>query len=348
MIKASIIGASGYTGGELYRLLLMHPQVEVSQITSERFAGEFATKIHPNLRGFSTQKFVSVKEMNRDADVVFLCTPHEKAMDYVSEFMETGMKIVDLSADFRLRDPQAYEKYYTKHRHPELLAQAVYGIPELHREEIRNAKLVGCAGCLSTSVILALAPLVKNGLIDTERIIADAKIGSAAGGAGFDISTHHPERAGVVRSYKPTGHRHTAEIEQEMGRLAGREVRVGLTPHAVEMVRGIMRTVHCWLPNRLADIDLWRAYRAFYKDSPFVRLVKEKGTLYRYPEPKMVTGTNFCDIGFELDAEMPRVVVMSAIDNLVKGSGGQAVPCMNLMFGLDEKEGLWRPGMHPI
>jgi N-acetyl-gamma-glutamyl-phosphate/LysW-gamma-L-alpha-aminoadipyl-6-phosphate reductase len=348
MIKASVIGASGYTGGELYRLLLMHPQVQVQEITSERFAGEFATKIHPNLRSFSQQKFSSVKDMKRDSDVVFLCTPHEKAMDYVAEFMNSGMKIIDLSADFRLRNAQTYERYYTKHRHPELLSQAVLGIPELHHEEIRNAKLVGAAGCLSTSVILALAPLVKNGLIDTERIIADAKIGSAAAGASFDISTHHPERQGVVRSYKPTGHRHTAEIEQEMSLLAGRQVRVGLTPHAVEMVRGIMSTVHCWLPKQLADIDMWKAYRGFYRDSPFVRLVKEKGTLYRYPEPKMVVGTNFCDIGFELDPTMPRVVVMSAIDNLVKGSGGQAIQCMNLMFGLDEKEGLWRPGMHPI
>jgi N-acetyl-gamma-glutamyl-phosphate/LysW-gamma-L-alpha-aminoadipyl-6-phosphate reductase len=348
MIRASIIGASGYTGGELYRLLIMHPEVQVEQITSERFAGEFATKIHPNLRSFTQQKFVSVKEMKRDTDVVFLCTPHEKAMDYVAEFMSTGMKIVDLSADFRLRNAQTYEQYYTKHRHPQLLSQAVLGIPELHREEIKSAKLVGTAGCLSTSVILALAPLVKNGLIDLEHIIVDSKIGSAAAGAAFDISTHHPERQGVVRSYKPTGHRHTAEIEQEMGLLAGRQVRVGLTPHAVEMVRGIMSTTHCWLPKPLADIDLWKAYRGFYKDSPFVRLVKEKGTLYRYPEPKMVIGTNFCDIGFELDPTMPRLVVMSAIDNLVKGSGGQAIQCMNLMFGLDEKVGLWRPGMHPI
>lgn len=346
--KVSIIGASGYTGGELLRWALMHPEMQVSQATSERFAGQAVFKLNPNLRGFTSLAFSPVKQLSTDVDAIFICTPHKTAAPYVKQFMETGAKIIDLSADFRLKDKDTYAKYYAQHPAPELLDKSVYGIPELRREEIRNAKLVACAGCLATSVILALAPLVKARLIAPDGIIADAKIGSSAGGAGFDISTHHPERAGTVRSYKPSGHRHTAEIEQELSAIAGSPVSVGLTPHGVEMVRGILSTVHARLAGKAADVDAWRAYRSFYAGSPFVRLVKDQNTLYRYPEPKPIVGTNFADIGFELDHERGRIIVMSAIDNLVKGSGGQAIQCFNLMNGFDEKMGLWQPGFHPI
>ena len=346
--KISIIGASGYTGGDLFRLALLHPEIEVSQITSERFAGQAATKLNPNLRGFTSLQFVSVKELKADIDAVFICTPHKAASPYVKKFWETGAKIIDLSADFRLKSKETYAKYYQEHPAPELLPNAVYGLPELHREEIRSAKLVACAGCLATSVILALAPLVKSRLISEEGIIADSKIGSAAAGASFDISTHHPERSGSVRSYKPHGHRHTAEIEQELSGIAGKPISVGLTPHAIEMVRGILSTIHARLPGEAKDVDIWKAYRSFYAGSPFVRLVKDRETLYRYPEPKPLIGTNFADIGFETDPEKKRVIVMSAIDNLVKGSGGQALQCFNIMNGFDEKAGLWYPGFHPI
>ncbi len=346
--KVSIIGASGYTGGELLRWALMHPEMQVSQITSERFAGQAAYKLNPNLRGFTQLQFTPVKQLSMDVDAVFICTPHKTAAPYVKQFMGTGAKIIDLSADFRLRSKETYAKYYAVHPHPELLEKAVYGIPELHREEIKNAQLVACAGCLATSVILPLAPLVKNGLISLESIIADSKIGSSAGGAGFDISTHHPERQGGVRSYKPSGHRHTAEIEQELSAIIGAPVSVGLTPHGIEMVRGILSTVHARLAGKTSDIDLWKAYRSFFAGSPFVRLVKDQNTLYRYPEPKPVVGTNFADIGWELDPEKGRIIVMSAIDNLVKGSGGQAIQCFNLMSGFDEKLGLWSPGFHPL
>jgi len=266
----------------------------------------------------------------------------------VKQFWETGAKIIDLSADFRLKDKDTYAKYYQEHPAPELLDKAVYGIPELHREQMRNAKLVACAGCIATSSILALAPLVKNKLISTEGIIVDTKIGSAAGGASFDISTHHPERQGSVRSYKPSGHRHTAEIEQELSAINGSPVSVGMTPHGIEMVRGIMSTIHARLNGTPADVDFWKAYRGFYAGSPFIRIVKDQGTLYRYPEPKPVVGTNFCDLGFETDKGHNRVIAMSAIDNLVKGSGGQAIQCFNIMNGFDEKLGLWMPGFHPI
>lgn len=346
--KVSIIGASGYTGGELLRWALLHPEMEVTQITSERFAGQAAYKLNPNLRGFTQLQYTPVKTLSTDIDAVFICTPHKTAAPYVKQFWETGAKIIDLSADFRLKSKETYAKYYQEHPNPELLGSAVYGIPELHREEIKKAKLVACAGCLATSAILALAPLVKSKLISTDGIIADAKIGSAAGGAGFDISTHHPERTGTVRSYKPSGHRHIAEIEQELTAINGSPVSVGLTPHGIEMVRGILTTVHARLNGSPKDVDFWKAYRSFYAGSPFVRMVKDQNTLYRYPEPKPVVGSNFADIGWELDAEKGRVIVMSAIDNLVKGSGGQAIQCFNLMNGFDEKMGLWMPGFHPL
>ncbi len=349
----SIIGASGYTGGELMRWALLHPEMQLAQVTSERFAGTPITKLNPNLRGFTQAEFVSSKQLNTDVDTLFLCLPHKVSAPFVKQYIETGVKIIDLSADFRLHDARTYEKYYQPHPCPELLPRAVYGLPELHREQIRGAQLVSGVGCLASSVILATAPLVHAGLIDPSRIIADSKIGSSAGGAAFDISTHHPERQGTVRAYKPTGHRHTAEMEQELNEVAvssghPANVSVGFSPHAVEMVRGILSTIHAPVSRPLADIDVWKAYRSFYSSSPFIRLVKDKGTLYRYPEPKPVAGTNFADIGFELDATHPRIVVMSAIDNLVRGSAGPAIQCFNLMHGLDEKTGLWVPGFHPI
>jgi len=346
--KISIIGASGYTGGELLRLSLVHPEIEVSQITSERFKGISAFRLNPNLRGFTKLEFTSVKELSNDVDTIFICTPHKTAAPYVQRFWETGAKIIDLSADFRLHSKDAYAKYYQQHPCPEMLDKAVYGIPELHRDKIKAARLVACAGCLATSSILVAAPLVKSKLIDSSTLLLDSKIGSSAGGAGFDISTHHPERSGTVRSYKPTGHRHTAEIEQELSEISGSPVSVSFTPHGVEMVRGILTTAHAKLSGKFADVDFWKAYRSFYASSPFVRFVKDQNTLYRYPEPKPVIGTNFADIGFEIDVEKQRVVAMCAIDNLVKGSAGQAIQNFNLMNGFDEKTGLWQPGFHPI
>jgi LysW-gamma-L-alpha-aminoadipyl-6-phosphate/LysW-L-glutamyl-5-phosphate reductase len=350
--KVSIVGASGYTGGELLRWALIHPEMEVAQLTSERFAGIPVTKLNPNLRGFTQKTFESVKTLNTDVDALFLCLPHKVSAQFVKQYLETGVKIIDLSADFRIHDKDVYAKYYQEHPCPELLPRSVYGIPELHRDEIRNAQLVSCGGCLATSIILATAPLVKAGLIDNSSIIADSKIGSSASGAAFDISTHHPERQGTVRGYKPSGHRHTAEIEQELGAIAAAsgsgKVSVGMTPHAVEMVRGIFSTVHVRPKAPLKDLDVWKAYRSFYTGSPFVRLVKDKETVFRYPEPKCVIGSNFADIGFEIDAERPRMIIMSVIDNLVKGSGGQAIQNFNLMFNLDEKAGIWQPGFHPM
>ena len=348
-IRASVIGASGYTGGELLRLLLAHPNMDVASVSSEKSHGLPVSRIHPNLRAMTGLSFVKAAEIDTDVDAVFLCTPHGASAPYVERFADSGIKIIDLSSDFRLRDPAAYPMWYG-HDAPSggFNGKFVYGIPELHRDEIRKSKWVACAGCIATSAILGLAPLVNGDIVDESNIVVDAKIGSSGAGATANESSHHPERSNTVRAYKMTMHRHTGEVEQELSSLSGGNVTVSLSAHAVELVRGIFSTCHCALEKSVSDLDVWKAYRAFYKGSPFIRLVKEKECMHRYPEPKLVLGTNFCDIGFEIDAHSPRLVVMSCIDNLVKGSAGQAVQCCNLMSGLDEKTGLWTAGLHPV
>jgi N-acetyl-gamma-glutamyl-phosphate/LysW-gamma-L-alpha-aminoadipyl-6-phosphate reductase len=348
-LKIGIMGGSGYAGGELLRLLLPHPKAEVEHVTSSRFAGELVYMVHPNLRGSTKLKFTlpSVQEMSEKCDFVFLATPHGVSKDLMGDFLEAGVRVVDLSADFRLNDPADYPRWYGwDHPHPEILADAVFGIPELHREEIREASLVACSGCMAGASILALAPLVKTSFVEMERIAIDAKIGSSGGGSDPTLASHHPERFGALRPYKVVGHRHIAEIEQELALVNGDSVRVGFTPHAVNMARGILATIHVWLNQPLRDRDVWASYREIYSNEPFIRLVKSRKGLYQLPDPKVVMGTNFCDIGFELDPHAQRLVVFSAIDNLVKGAAGQAVQCFNVMQGLDERTGLEYVGLH--
>jgi len=317
MMKIGIMGSSGYAGGELLRLLLPHPEAEIEFATSSRFAGEFVHMVHPNLRGSTKLKFTppSVQGMAEACDLVFLATPHGVSKDMVGDFLEAGVRVVDLSADFRLKDPADYPTWYGwEHPHPEMLAEAVFGIPELHRKEIADANLVACSGCMAGASILGLAPLVKTDFVDKERIAIDAKIGSSGGGSDPTLASHHPERFGTLRPYKVVGHRHIAEIEQELA-LAGGD-------------------------------PVWAAFRGAYSDEPFIRLVKSRKGLYQLPDPKVVAGSNFCDIGFELDPHAGRLVVFSAIDNLVKGAAGQAVQCFNVMLGLDERTGLEHVGLH--
>jgi N-acetyl-gamma-glutamyl-phosphate/LysW-gamma-L-alpha-aminoadipyl-6-phosphate reductase len=347
--KIGIMGASGYAGGELLRLLLSHPEAELEFVTSSRFAGEFVYMVHPNLRGSTKLKFTppSVQRLAEVCDLVFLATPHGVSKNMVGDFLEAGVRVVDLSADFRLKDPLDYLTWYGwEHPHPEMLANAVFGIPELHREEIRDANLVACSGCMAGASILGLAPLIKTDFVEKERIVIDTKIGSSAGGSDPMLASHHPERFGALRPYKVVGHRHIAEIEQELALVGRSPVRVGFTPHAVNMARGILATIHIWLNRSLRDRDIWTAFRGAYSDEPFIRLVKSRKGLYQLPDPKVVVGTNFCDIGFELDPHAERLVVFSAIDNLVKGAAGQAVQCFNVMLGLDERTGLEYVGLH--
>lgn len=348
MVTVSILGASGYTGGELLRLLLQHPDVQVVGATSQRFAGEFLHKAHPNLRGRSQLKFVNRNELPA-ADVAFTCVPHGEGMRHVPRLLESGSRVVDLSADFRLRDAATFEKWYGQpHAAPDLLAKAVYGLPEFHREAIRKTRLVSGVGCTATSANLALYPLVQAGLLTKGPVVADIKIGSSASGLEANIASIHAERSGTVRLYAPTTHRHVAEIQQELGR-GGTAPQIHYSAHAIELVRGILATCHVFLDRAdLQEKEVWKAYRASYGTEPFVRLVKERSGIHRFPDPKLVAGSNYADIGFELEEGTNRLVAVAAIDNLVKGAAGSAVQSMNLMLGLEETTGLTQLPLHPV
>ncbi len=345
-VNVSIVGASGYTGGELLRLLLFHPNVEVKQVTSESYTGKFVHKIHPNLRKSTALKFVSASELE-PCDLLFLCLPHNSSQNKIDDYKKLAPKIIDLSADFRLKDLNEYEKWYGhKHSRPELLNEFVYGIPELHREEMKKANFISSAGCNATASILGLYPLYKNGLVELDRTVIEVKVGSSEGGNKVNEGSHHPERAGVVRSYQPTQHRHTAEMLQEMS--FGKQIQIHFSATAIDMVRGLLATCHVFLKEDLQEKDIWKIYRDAYANEPFIRIVKESDGIYRFPEPKLLSGTNFCDIGFKKDEFSNRLVVISAIDNLMKGAAGQALQAFNIMHGFDERTGLNFPGLHPI
>ncbi|HDM45152.1 MAG TPA: N-acetyl-gamma-glutamyl-phosphate reductase [Candidatus Bathyarchaeota archaeon] len=350
-MNVGVIGASGYVGGELLRILLSHPKVEVVAATSNRFKGRYVHQVHPNLRGLANLRFLphESNEVTEKCDLLFIATPHGVSSGIVPKYLELGLRIVDTSADFRLKNPEDYKVWYGwEHRCPELLEKAVYGLPELHREEIKKADFVAAPGCIAASAILALAPVVKEGLIQTDKVIVDAKVGSSGSGSKPTLATHHAERYGVIRPYKPVGHRHTGEIEQELSRLAGKPVRVSMSAHAVNIVRGILTTCHVFLTREVKVSDVYRLYRGFYRGEPFIRIVRDLTGIYRYPDPKVVVGSNFCDVGFEVDERNSRLVLLSAIDNLIKGAAGTAVQCMNLMLGFDETEGLKQVGIHPV
>jgi len=341
-IKVAIVGGSGYAGGELLRLLLAHPLVEVSQIMSRSLGGKKVTSLHPNLRKATDLRFVSPDELQA-CEVLFLAMPHGEVMGNLDQYLVKAKKIIDVSADFRLKNPADYPKWYgLNHPHPEYLEKFVCGLAELHRAEIKNADLVTCFGCEATCSILALHPLFKEKLISGD-VFLDVKIGSSAAGAKSSSASHHPERAHSVRSYKLTGHRHMAEIRQELG-----AANIFLSATAIEMVRGIVVTAQIMLNQDLGEAEILNLYRRYYQSEPFIRIINEKMGIYRFPEPKLLAGTNFCDIGFEKEADSNRLVVVGAIDNLVKGTAGQAVQAMNIMYGWDERLGLEFMGLHPV
>lgn len=345
-IRVSIVGGSGYAGGDLLRLLLGHPNAEVLQVTSERFVGKFVHSLHPNLRKRTLLKFVSQEEL-QPCDLLFLCLPHGSAMGKIDRFAGLAPRLIDLSADFRLKNPSDYDTWYGKpHARPELLSKFAYGVCELHRGEIRKSNWVSSAGCNATAVILGLYPLFKNGLADTERTVVEVKAGSSEGGNSSSDASHHPERAGCVRSYRPTGHRHAAEMIQELG--FGKDLKIHFSATSIDMVRGILATCHVFLNRAMEEKEIWKVYREAYGNEPFIRIVKEREGNYRYPEPKLLAGTNYCDIGFEKDPISNRLVVVSAIDNLMKGAAGQALQAFNIMHGFEETTGLEFAGLHPV
>jgi N-acetyl-gamma-glutamyl-phosphate/LysW-gamma-L-alpha-aminoadipyl-6-phosphate reductase len=344
-VRVAVVGAAGYSGGELLRLLVHHRDVDVVAATSERLAGRYVHHTHPVLRGSSTLRFVTRTEVP-ECDVLFAALPHGESEATIDSLCSRAPVVIDLSADFRLHDPADYQRWYGRqHTRPELLADAVYALPEINRVGIREASLLATGGCVATAAILALRPLADSGIVDArQQLIVDAKVGSSAAGAQPSGSSHHPHRSGAMRSFAPTGHRHTAEITQETGLS-----NVALSVTAVEAVRGVLVTAHIPLADDTVDDRSLRAlFRERYAAEPFVRLIKEARGIHRYPEPKLLSGTNFCDIGFERDPHAARVVVMAAIDNLGKGSAAQAVHAMNVRAGLDECAGLAFAGLYPI
>ncbi len=339
-VTAAIIGGSGYSGGELLRLLLGHPQVQVSQVTSRRWFGKYVYSVHPNLRGATRLQFCSPDEVH-SCDLLFLALPHGEAAGQIDRWSALAPRMIDLSADFRLRSPEHYATWYERdHPCPQWLERFVYGLPEFHRLELTSAPYVSGVGCNATAMNLALYPLAKSECI--ESAVVDIKVGSSEGGIDFSQATHHPERSGAVRTFAAAGHRHQAEVRQELG-----EFPLHVSATAIELVRGVHATCHVFLKRPLSERDVWKLFRESYAREPFIRLVNERHGIHRLPEPKWICGTNFCDIGFQKDPNSNRLVVISALDNLMKGAAGTAVQCMNLMHGWPESTGLEFPGLHP-
>jgi N-acetyl-gamma-glutamyl-phosphate/LysW-gamma-L-alpha-aminoadipyl-6-phosphate reductase len=335
-----VVGASGFTGGELLRILDGHPEFEPVQATSRSATRKTVGHAHPNLRHLDL-RFSDPAALD-EVDVLFAATPHGVSMEQVDRFRDAADRVVDLSADFRLDTEAQYDEWYDGHSRPDLLAESEYALPEVNRANLRDADLIASGGCNATATILALKPLVDAGLVGDERVVVDVKVGSSEGGAGGGDAASHAERSGVVRPYAPTGHRHEAEVEQFLG------LSVAFTAHAVDMTRGAAATCHVFPDEPTSTGELWSAYREAYEDEPFVRLVAGGGGVYRYPEPKAVAGSNYAEVGFALDPGNGRVVALSAIDNMVKGSAGQAVHAANLACGFDETAGLEATGFHPV
>lgn len=342
-LRVAIVGGSGYAGGEFLRLALGHPRLEVSQVTSERFEGLPVALVHPNLRHATRLRFSPLEALEH-ADLIVAALPHGTLAGRIDELVAKAPRLIDLSADFRLRDEAEYRRYYGEpHPRPELLGGFVYATPELYRERLKGAERISGAGCIATAAVLALHPLVAHGALARSEVIIEAKVGSSAAGNRPGEASHHPERMGVVRTYAPTGHRHTAEIRQA---LTG-DLTIHLSATAIERVRGILVTVHAFLPDGTSERDVMAAFRESYAEEPFVRLVSARKGIHRVPDPKILDGSNFCDLGFAVDNDTGRVVVMSAIDNLVKGTSGHALQALNIAMGWEETLGLGFTGLHP-
>ena len=345
MIKIGIAGASGYTGLELIRLLVQHPDVELAVLTSETFQGQNIAEVFPSLNGVVDLKLQPLDDsIVKECEVLFLALPHTTAMAKLPVYLQSGCKVIDLSADYRLKDPKAYPDCYSvTHTHPELLKQAVYGLPELHRESIQSARFIANPGCYPTSVILALAPLLKTEWVDLNSIISDSKSGVSGAGRKPSLTTHFTEANEGVSPYGLAEHRHTPEMEQEISNLAGKPVRVTFSPHLIPMTRGMLSTVYINLNQTLTDEKLVEHYREFYKGESFIRVLNPG----KFASSHHVLSSNFCDIGLKVDSRNQRLIITSAIDNLIKGASGQAIQNMNIMLGLDEKTGLMAAGIFP-
>jgi len=345
MVKVAIVGASGYTGLELMRLSSQHPEVALIAVSSEKHAGKRVGEVFPYLEGKVNLTFYSVPEHQgvNDADFVFVALPHRESMAVVPTLLKKGKRVVDLSADFRLRDPHLYERWYQKHTAPELLKEAVYGLSELYRESIKKAHLIANPGCYPTAVLLALAPAVKHRVIDLSTIIVDAKSGVSGAGRSAVISSLYAEVNEGVKAYKVAQHQHTPEIEQELGVIAAKNLTISFTPHLVSMNRGILATIYATLSASLSEQEVFDLYKSFYQRDMFVRLCP----LGTFPSTHQVKGSNYCDIGLTVDTRNKRLITISAIDNLLKGGSGQAMQNMNIMMGFDEGLGITQAPLFP-
>jgi len=344
-IRASVIGASGYGGAEAVRLLTMHPQVEIIHVTAESQQGQTMSGLYPNLRGFVDQTMIAVDadRIGRDSDVTFVSLPSGKAMHLVPTLLNNGSKVIDIAADFRLRDAALYPTWYkVEHTAPSYLAEAVYGLPELHRAAIAKTRLLANPGCYPAASLLALLPLLRAGVVQTTGIVIDAKSGVSGagrgGGGGFGFSETNEN----VRAYSVTGHNHIAEIEQELSGVAKTAIRVVFTPHLIPMTRGILATVYAPLAKQLNEAEALQIYQETYRNEPFIRVLHD--TL---PQTKATLSSNYCDVSVKIDTRTSTAIAIAAIDNLGRGAAGQAVQNMNLMFGLPETTGLHFPGLFP-
>ena len=344
MIKVAVLGATGYAGIELVRLLTNHPEVEICVLGSQSFDGQKISDVYQNLRGILDKECEKVDlDKVAECDVAFTALPHGASKDVIPSIIERGVKVIDLSGDFRYDDIKVYEEWYgQKHSSPELLAESVYGMPELHREKIKKARLIGNPGCYTTCSILGAAPLLAKGLGDSKNIIIDAKSGVTGAGRGLALQTHFCECTENSKAYKVASHRHTSEIEQELSNVSGKEIVLSFTPHLIPQKRGILSTIYINLTKPCTTEEIVELYKEYYKDEFFVR-VKNAGEL---PETKHVAGSNFVDIGVVVDKRLQRAIVVSSLDNVVKGAAGQAIQNMNLMFGFDEKTALDHPGFY--
>jgi N-acetyl-gamma-glutamyl-phosphate reductase len=340
--KVAVVGASGYTGEELVRLLLAHPDVDLVAATSRQLAGKSLAEVFPRLAHH--KKAIALKFSDSDAKqiahsaaVVFLALPHGLAAEFAQPLLSAGNRVLDLSADFRVKDPDVYREFYGHdHPAPDLLGQSVYGLPEIYREQIRDAKLVACPGCYPTSILIPLRPLIRRKAIDRKRILITSMSGVTGAGRKAEVDYLFSECNESVRPYGIPKHRHLSEIEQELSILAGEKITIQFTPHLVPINRGIITTMYADIASNVVKMDPAVIFRGAYGEEPFVRLLGDQ----RLPDTKNVAATNFIDIAWKIDKRTHRIVIMSAIDNIVKGAAGQAVQCMNLMLGLPETAGL--------
>lgn len=345
MLNVAVIGATGYVGIEIVRLLSRHPEIKITSVVSQSFVGQKISDVYANLRNIFDLECESldIESLSDKADVFVTCLPHGISKSVIPQLVKKGKRVVDHSGDFRFKDFKTYEKWYNlKHEMPELLKESVYGLPELYREEIKKAKIVANPGCYPTCSILGIAPLLANSIIDEKNIIIDAASGVTGAGRNLDLAYQFCECNENYKAYKVAAHRHTPEIEQELSKLAGKDILVSFTPHLAPMKRGMLCTIYANLKQKSSTAELIDLYKQYYKNEYFVRILEEG----KLPETKFVAGSNFIDIGIVVDERLNRVVVLSAVDNLGKGAASQAVQDLNIMMGLPETTGLKTAGLY--